>query len=99
MATIKVKDIRKVFDKIISKLEYEGVDKVEIETDFYRFIPADEWGNYDKDIIAVGSLDDDIESLLKIVNDDNRICTYVDFDRMASLLHAISEKLNPPYNE
>jgi len=81
---------------MIDKLNYENVKEVEIGNDLYRVIPADEWTNFEKDVIVVGSLSDDIESLKLMINDLERPCTYVDFDRVASVLHAISQAINPP---
>jgi hypothetical protein len=44
----------------------------------------------------VGSLFDDIKSIKKSIK-ENEIITYTDFDRLASLLRAISE-INAPLN-
>lgn len=95
MSAVQVSDLKTIFKRIIDKLEYENIKEIQLDTDLYRFIPTDEWETYEKDVIELGSLDDDIESLLLIVKDIGRPCTYVDFDRLASLLRAISQVNNP----
>ena len=45
--------------------------------------------------LSPGFMDDDIEMLTKLAEDETRICTYVDFDRVASLLREISQVNNP----
>ncbi len=94
--TIHKNEIKIAFERIMEKLEYEGIEQIEINTDWYRFIPADEWKDFTKDVVEVGSLNDDAESLKLMINDKNRQCTYVDFDRLASILRAISQEMNPP---
>jgi hypothetical protein len=95
MITIRTKDLKSMFDRIIDKLEHEEVEAEEIATDLYRFIPADEWGTFEKDEIILGSLDDDLQMLLLMIKNQDRPCTYVDFDRVASLLRALSQARNP----
>jgi len=46
-------------------------------------------------VIDLGSLKDDVEELEKLTKNKERICTYVDFDRVASLLREISQVNNP----
>jgi hypothetical protein len=61
----------------------------------YWYIPADRWESFEQTPALLGSLKDDIESLIQLVNDSEGFCTYVDFDRAASVLMAISQKNNP----
>ena len=96
MSIVRTEDLKKIFERIIVKLKYEKVEQIEIDTDLYRFVPTDEWENFEKDVIELGSLGDDVESLMLMIKDSDRPCTYVDFDRVASLLRAISQKNNPP---
>ena len=99
MKTIKVDTLEKVFKRIIDKLKFEDVTEVEIPYDFYRIIPTDNWevGNSDEsEIDNIGSLTDDLEYIERLADDEKSICTYVDFDRIASLLRIISEVRNPP---
>ena len=98
MNTIEINTLKLIFRELIKKLEKEGVNEIPIDYDLYKLIPSDKWSIYEsntEDHIVIGSLLDDLESIQKILNIKERICTYVDFDRVASLLHYISEKLNP----
>lgn len=95
MKRVTTTELSQMFDRIIDKLNKEKIENIDIETDYYRIIPSDEWSNFTQDVIEVGSLNDDIESLKRLIENSNRPCTYVDFDRLASLLRAISQKNNP----
>jgi hypothetical protein len=102
--SMTVKELEEIFSRIIDKLKFE-IDEnsqIDIETDTYRIIPAENWNNFDDSAnwnsakeIDLGSLKDDIEELEKLVKNKDRICTYVDFDRVASLLREISQINNP----
>ena len=95
MERIFINQLAQLFQRILDKLKSENVTSIDIEDDLYRIIPTYEWGKFEKDVIVVGSLEDDIESLRKLLDDPERPCTYVDFDRLASVLRAISEVQNP----
>lgn len=95
MKKIAVEELENIFFKIIEKLKNEGFDELTFEDDFYRIIPTEKWDSYEDDVIHEASLFDDLASLKLLNNDSNRILTYVDFDRMASILRAISQKHNP----
>ncbi len=97
MREINIQFLQKIFSRIIEKLEYDYVASIEIEDDLYNKIPAHNWSiqNKPEEVVVIGSLQDDIDSLQKLIADDERPCTYVDFDRFASVLHAISEIRNP----
>ena len=92
---IKTLELEIIFKRIIEKLKTEEVESVNIKEDLYRYISPENWSSYESDIIESGSLFDDIESLKKLANDTNRPCMYVDFDRVASVLYAISQLKNP----
>ena len=88
----------------MNKLKFElgenGV--VETKTITYRSIPSNKWNKFEKeadwyssDEISQGDLDDDIIELKKLIKESDRFCTYVDFDRTASLLKEISQIYNP----
>lgn len=96
MKKIDVAELEVIFGKIINKLKSEEIYNIEIESDLYRFIPTDKWDSYDDDEILTGSLFDDLDSLKLILKDSNRMVTFVDFDRLASILRIISEKYNSP---
>ncbi|BAU54211.1 hypothetical protein [Mucilaginibacter gotjawali] len=94
MSTISKSDLKMIFSRIIDKLEYENIDQIELETDFYWYIPSDRWESFEQTPAILGSLKDDIDSLILLTNDSERFCTYVDFDRTAAVLRAISQKNN-----
>jgi hypothetical protein len=98
MKSITKEDIKKIFDNILEKLDRDEVKEVVIEQDLYRFIPTDEWDSYEQTNVLEGSLFDDFDSLKLLIENPNRYCTYVDFDRAASILRYISEKLAPVNN-
>jgi len=87
--------LQKIFERLLQKLDDDGVVDIEIVEDLYRFVPTDEWSRYDKDVLLEGSLHDDFDSLSKLISEPGRYCTYVDFDRTATILRLISEKLSP----
>lgn len=99
MKTIKVNELKILFNKIIYMLEnFEKVKKVEIDIDTYRYIPTNKWQSYgDNSEPFIGSLYDDIEELQKALKESKNgaYISYVDIDRVASILHYISEKMNP----
>jgi hypothetical protein len=95
MRTINLDNLEKAFEQIILKLKREEIEEIQLTEDYYKFIPTDEWSNLEEDVILVGSLIDDIDSLYKVLNEPHQTFTYVDFDRIASILRAISETLNP----
>lgn len=99
MKHITINQLENIFQRILKKLIFElGKDgEFKTETSWYREIPADKWTNLSgtsKDEIT-GDLQVDIQELVKLANDENRICTYVDFDRVSSLLKEISQTQNP----
>jgi len=99
MKKITVNQIEEIFKRIISKLKFELGENGEFasETSYYREIPTDKWTNLErtKNDEITGDLQDDIDELIKLANDENRFCTYVDFDRISSLLKEISQVQNP----
>jgi hypothetical protein len=98
---IKTKDLKKIFGLIIEKLNFEGVESVELaDKDYYWLIGSPGWTYFEKqEKPEVGSLVDDWGSLKKLLTEKDRPTTYVDFDRVAAILRFISEKQNPVENE
>jgi len=98
MSEVPITLLEQAFQRILSKLKSEGVTTVRITNDAYRFVPTDSWNDFTTDEILVGSIQDDVEGLKKLVDDPDRFCTYVDVDRFATVLKALSQELNPPTN-
>ena len=98
MNSISVGEIEILFNLAIEKMKRDGVSIIKPKNDEYWIITADEWDNFDKSPDpAVGSIKDDIEYLKKAI-EDNVIDTYNDFDRLATVLRAVSE-IEAPSNE
>lgn len=98
MNKISLNELSSIFNQILKKLEFEECSEIEVEEDYYKTIPTDKWASFSEDVtesmIEIGSLNDDIEMLKKLSRED-KPCMYVDFDRLASLLRAISQLKNP----
>jgi len=104
MKNIKVSELKILFEKMIDKLETEYGKEAELElkTIIYRLIPTEKWDKFDKpedwfsaSEISQGDLQDDLMELRKLITQKNRIATFVDFDRLASILREISQVENP----
>lgn len=95
MRQITINELEQLFSLIIKKLKSNKINIITIEQDFYNIIPTDEWTSFDENSIVVGSLFDDVDSIINLLNDKSRPTTYVDFDRVATILRYISEKQNP----
>jgi hypothetical protein len=98
MRKLSITELEIIFKKVIKKLEDERVKELVFKNDFYRLVPTDKWDSYEENIIHEASLFDDLESLKLLISDSKRNTTYVDFDRLASVLRAISENNNPVKN-
>jgi len=104
MSGIKVSELKILFNKVIEKLENEyGEDaEMELKTIIYRLIPTEKWNKFEKpedwfsaSEIMQGDLQDDLLELKKLLTGKERIATFVDFDRLASVLREISQVENP----
>lgn len=93
---IHVHHLEMVFQKVISKLKEDGIDHITLNHDLYWFLSNKD--SYDMKFSVekplVGSLVDDWNELEKVSN-DKQITTYVDFERLSSILKAICEELSP----
>lgn len=97
MRKIGVAGLEIVFAKIIEHLKLvESSGEIVIEEDSYQFIPPDMWSVFKQDIALSGSLFDDIDCLQKLTLDPDHPTMFIDYDRLAYVLLAISQKYNPP---
>lgn len=103
MQKISIKELEVLFEKIVEKLTLElGENGVlETKTSAYRSIPSDKWNKFESPEdwssakeIEQGDLNDDVMELKKLIYENGRFCTYVDFDRTASLLKELSQVYN-----
>lgn len=93
---IETTKLEVLFQKVITKLKELEIDHVDLHQDYYLLISNADWTKIDEENPepVTGSLVDDWQSLNKVAAGDNSMM-FVDFDRLASILRAISEKLNP----
>lgn len=92
---ITVDEIKQIFECLIQRINNDNIESVDVEIDYYWLITSDEWDNFDSSPeIAVGSLVDDWDSLQEVL-ESKRIITYLDYERFASILRAISETIAP----
>jgi len=91
---INVTDLKKIVFLVLNKLDEGGIENITIQMDEYWNIPTDEWSSMEEIKPVLGLLSDDWGSLLKVLNGDN-IATYLDFERLAAILRAISETIIP----
>ncbi len=95
MTNLTVMELENLFKLIIEKLKKDKVEFILINFDEYWNIASDEWDNFDKTPEPiVGSILEDIQYLKRTLN-KNEIFTYSDFDRVGTVLKAISEKEAP----
>lgn len=96
---VTVSELRILFEKLMNKMEENGIISLDInDIDYYWIVSSDEWTNFETDVsLDVGSLIDDWQSLQKVISEEH-IPTYVDFDRLASILRAIGETIVPLKN-
>ncbi|RYD57441.1 MAG: hypothetical protein EOP56_09035 [Sphingobacteriales bacterium] len=89
--------IKSALLRIVDKLEMETSEDIEVSEDAYKLIPTSRWWiTYPEEHHSlVYSLHDDIDEIENLATNPKRPCTYVDFDRMASILRYISEVENP----
>ncbi len=90
--TVRRDDLERLLRRLASVLP----EQVEISTDYYLIISADEWDQLEMPPEpSVGSLFDDWAELSRHLSDEKRHFAVADIDRVGSLLHAISEAMVP----
>jgi hypothetical protein len=92
---ITLDEIDLLYKRLIQRAKNDKIEFVDIETDYYWIISSDEWDDFSfSPDPCVGSLAEDWNSLQEILTTD-RIVTYLDYDRLASIVRALSEKIAP----
>jgi hypothetical protein len=90
---IESKDLLKILADISDKLKADNIKKFSVDTDYYWKVSAEDSIQMDKEpVLAVGSLKDDWNNISKVIS-GKQVLTSVDFERVASVLILISEKL------
>lgn len=92
---IKVEELESICSLLIKKAKSDGIESVTIDTDNYWVVVTSEWNNFNSlPEPGVGSLVDDWGALQKILR-GQQIVTYLDFERFASILRAVTESIAP----
>jgi len=90
---INVSDIAQVFKKILEKLNIDKISEFEFDDDEYWVVLTEEWSDFDvPPDAAVGSLSDDC-NFIKEVARNNELISYLELERLASILRAMSKQL------
>jgi len=92
---ISYDEIQVVFEQVLKKIAETAPEGVEVDFDHYRLISSESMTGFDDPEIDMCSMYDDMEELRKLATNSDRYCAFVDFDRLAALLRAISDKFNP----
>ena len=91
---IPLSQIAQVAKILLEAYQERGVESVQVNMDMYWIVDAPAWTNFNEQPkLHVGSLADDWESLQKVLA--GQMPTVVDFDRLATVLRAISEHMLP----
>lgn len=93
---VETSQLESICQRILDKLKFLDIRQIEVSQDMYWELTAKQAYDmkFEVDQPNIGSLADDWSMLLKLVDKPERT-TFVDFDRLAAILKAISEELNP----
>ncbi|MGX5689536.1 hypothetical protein [Arcticibacter tournemirensis] len=92
---VSITDLEGMFALIIKKIRTENLLEIQLEMDEYWDIRGDDLGDFSKEPdLSVGSLTDDLHYLKQSLQKKEMI-SFSDFDRLATLLKAISNKVAP----
>ena len=90
---ISVSDLEILFRRLIEKFKKDNISKFIFEYDEYWIILTDEWNKLEEvPKAAVGSLSDDVKFIKSVINEEEMI-SYLELERLASILRASSENL------
>ena len=93
--SIKTDDLRQIVDIVFEKISSSIGDSIVIEKDYYRDISMSEAFDLEKEATnMVGSLFDDWAGLRALLTGEGEVA-FLNLDRLAALLRAISEELSP----
>lgn len=98
MTTTSLTTLQTIAAKIFDKLKKTGPEAFPFgEADMYWVVSSPQCYDLSAEpALEVGSLNDDLASLHALLRDPDREVSFVDLDRFASVLRAISHALNPP---
>jgi len=90
---IQLLQLAMLANKLVEDYRARGYESVPIDDmDMYWVVQAPEWSNLQHEPkLSVGSLKDDWEMLQRVLGGE--MPTAVDFDRLAAVLRAVSERM------
>jgi hypothetical protein len=93
---VPLKDLVTIMVRIVESAHDRGIDAVDIDDiDEYWIVEAPEWTQFRQEPrLSVGSLSDDWAELQRLLQGE--MTTAVDYNRLAGVLRAVSDKLAPP---
>lgn len=95
MVKITALEIEQLFKLMIEIIQKEGIDEFEIPVDEYWVVLTDEWNNFKiTPELGVGSLEEDIKFLKEAIQ-EGEMFSFIEFEKVAQVLRAISEKMVP----
>lgn len=92
---IKLDDVKTMVDILVNKAKDQGISVIKLN-DYYWSFPADERENMtekDPPSPVVGSLVDDWESIMKVINGINPP-SIIDFERIGNILISVGESIH-----
>ena len=95
---INIDEIEVFLKIIIEKAKMNGFTKIEINNDFYWWLPTEESFDFNNSNpqLVVGSLYDDYNSLKKMIVDN--VSTPLDLERLAHLMLALTYEISSSDN-
>ncbi len=94
---VRLATLASVFRRIAAGYSELGIDQVDLsQRDLYRVFGTDEMFDVYADVpypIGIGSLQDDIAELAKLLGDPERMPTSVDIERLGNVLRAVSARI------
>lgn len=94
---ITLSELQLIWEKLFDKISEATKEKIVIDDlDMYWSVGAPECYDMMKEpALVVGSLKDDLDELKKLLGNVNRPAAFINLERFAAVLNAISQKLNP----
>ena len=95
--SITLNELQLIWEILFMKLSEAAKEKIIIDDlDMYWSVGAPECYDMLKEpSLVVGSLKDDLDELKKLLGNKDRPTAFINFERFAAVLNAISQKLNP----
>ncbi len=91
-SNISITELKKAFNNILNVLEACEIDHIEIDEDYYWYIPKEKIYNMmnDPGDFTIGQLSDDLNEIKKIANNEKEAILYA-FVWLSSIIRYIGE--------